>query len=194
VKRVSEERVTISRERHNGQDFVRLINSETGQLLIEYYDGPRKKGKQRPPKGRTPEFFRVYRTNWLDIIRKKKLTVHEGGFLMFLMGFIGWESSFLVHPDTGENLTASSLAKVLGMDRGNVSDLLHRLNRQGFVFIVNRGEGRENHIMFNINVAFFGKYLKDIREQKAFTDVAYQPALPIKYEEPPKNGKQEGDQ
>lgn len=169
----------------NGKDFIRYTHKETGEVLDQFWD-ERKRGRPgRKPKGRDFEFFRLYRTNWLDIIRKHKLTVHEGGFLMFMLGFIKWESTFLVHPDTGELLTVSSLADLLGLDRSNVSEMLDRLNRKGFIIICKKGDGRANNFMFNTNVAFFGKYLKDLTEHDAFKMKEYQPAARLEYKEPP---------
>lgn len=177
--------VIVQREQRGAKEHVRIIETETGELLASYWEETRAKPTGKPPGGRDAEFMRLYRTNWVDIARNKRLTPHDAGVFMFLCGFVKWESNFLVHPDNGENLTISSIAQLLGIDRSNISDCVNRLNRAGFVAILKRGDGRENNILINSNVAFFGKYLKDMSEHATFDNVEYKPAVRIRYKEPP---------
>lgn len=175
--------VVISSERTQTKEFVSIADVHTGEVIDQFWRERRAKPSGRPPDGRTPEFFRVYRTNWVDLVRKRRVTFNEIGVLMSLLAFVGWESCFLVHPKTGENLSEVELAELLGVDRKRLRESIQDLNRKGLVAIVKRGEGRSNHYLLNSHVVFFGKYMKDLSEHAAFAKVEYQPVVPIVYKE-----------
>jgi len=106
--------VRIVKEQHGNSQFTRIIDKETGEVINQFWDNRTSKPIGRPPGGgRKHHFFRVYCSNWADIIDHKRLSFIEVGVLMSLMRFVDWESNFLVHPVTGKNLNASELARLL---------------------------------------------------------------------------------
>jgi DNA-binding MarR family transcriptional regulator len=181
---VEKRECVISREGHIGRNHVRVTDAVTGEVMATYWEETKGKPSGRPPGGRDAEFMKVYRTNWLDICQNRRLTFTEAGVLMHLLCYVGWESNFLVHPKTGENLSTSELAEMLKCDRSTLHEAIASLNRKGVLAVVKRGEGRANHILFNSHIAFFGKYIKDSSEHDVFTDVEWKPPVKIKYREP----------
>lgn len=178
--------MVISRDQETGgRQKVRVVDAENGVVLSEYWEETRGKPSGRPPEGRQAWFLRLYRTNWQDIVLKRRLTFTEAGVLMHLLAFVDWESNWLVHPETGANLNESELAGLLKCDRATLHGSLVALNKKGMIAIVKRGEGCPNHILFNSNVASYGKYMRNLRDHEVFDGGAYEAPVRIKYKEPP---------
>lgn len=182
---VEKREVVVSRESHtSGRTHVRVSDAVSGEVVAAYWEETRGKPSGRPPRRTDAEFMKIYRSNWADICKHRRLSFTEAGVLMHLLAFVGWESNFLVHPKTSENLSESELAELLDCDRSTLHLALKALNNKGVISIVRRGDGRPNHYLFNSHIAFFGKYMKDIHEHEVFADVAYKPVTYIKYREP----------
>lgn len=197
------ERCHIAWEWVNGEDergkYRQLANLETGETrgerqyeqVVHVPDGKSvtisdpMRGKKATEK--EPYFYRVYRANWDDIVRKKRLTMTERGVLVSLMTCLSWESNYLVHPDTGEILNQTQLAKVLRVDRPSLSDALDRLQSKGLVATVDRGNGREKAYQLNSHVLYYGRLIRDINEHKIFDDSAYEPVVRKNYRQRTQN-------
>lgn len=180
---VEQHNVTISREPHGNRDHVRILDAGTGDVMASYWEERRSKPTGRPPGGKEARFVRLYQSNWVDIVREKRLSLTELGLLTALLAFVGWESNFLVNPDTGKNASVSDVSRLLGMDRSRVHEGLVALNKKGFIALLKLGDGRDNHVLFNSNVGLFGKRLKDKAEHDAFSDVPYKPKVVINHKE-----------
>jgi len=180
-------RVRIVREFHGNKEFTRIIDLETGEVIDEYWNN-RTRGKiGRPPKesGKKPHFYRVYCSNWADIIDKKRLTFVEVGVLMSLMRFVDWQSNFLVHPKTGKNLNASELARLLKTSDSHLPEHLEVLHKKGLLSVVKcGGKGYPNHYILNSHVLFKGNRIKDMNEHERFSkDCPYLPPVAVTYKE-----------
>lgn len=128
-----------------------------------------------------PEFIKLYRTNIIDIITAKKLSMVERGVFLSLLVFVDWQSNYLVHPTTKKVLNDSSLSALINYDRWALADATKALNDKGLLIILKNGNGRGNSYMINTNVVFNGRKIKDINEHKSFDNVAYKPAIKVKY-------------
>jgi len=137
---------------------------------------------RKKEKESNPEFIKLYRTNIIDIITSKKLSMTERGVFLSLLIFVDWQSNFLVHPTTKQVLNDSSISSLIGYDRSAFTDVVKRLNDKGLIIILKNGNGRGNSYMINTNVVFNGRRIKDINEHKAFNNVAYQPLTKVKYQ------------
>ncbi len=102
---------------------------------------------------------------------------------MSLLSFLDWQSPYIVHPDTRQNLSCSGIAKLLSTDRKHIESILDRLCEKGMIAKVNRGIGCSCHYMLNSNVVHFGKNMKDINDAKVFNNCAYEPVVNVKYRE-----------
>lgn len=164
---------------------AQVIDTDTGELLqtVHVPDTHRLASFPAPehPRYKRPPFFVVYRPNWLDIVRKKRLTFHEVGVFMSLLAFLDWQGTSLVHPDTGAPLNESNLAELLKTDRKHLSDTLRSLNDKGMVFLINKGRGNPSGIMLNSHVVFFGKAIKDPTEHAHFESCNYEPVRRVHY-------------
>ena len=145
--------------------------------------GRKQKGKKKSNTPSNPDFICVYRDNWNDLIRKKKLSFGERWVLMSLIGFTDWRSNILVHPDTHQVLNESSLAALLQCDRKQLSTYLASLNKCGLIAIVKTGDRTPNKYMVNSNLAVFGKTLKDTAEHGVFKNVEWKPIMPIEFKD-----------
>lgn len=180
---VEEKSVVVSSERVKGKEFISIVDKDTGEIIDQYWHN-RSNSPNRGYTGRKPEFYKVYRTNWQDIIMKKRLTLNEVGFLMSVMAFAGWESNFLVHPKTGVNLSCRDIAELLHMTAEEVSDYMERLTSKGLIAVVKCGQGYPNHYIINTNVLFRGSKMKDLNEHNRFTqDCPYAAPVEIKYKQ-----------
>lgn len=182
MNNVKKKEVLIGYERSRGKALRTITDYETGEIISEMWIEERKIPTGRPQGGKKAHFFKVYVTNWRDIIRKKKLDFTEIGLLCSLLSFVGWQTAYLVNPDTGENLTESKIADLLSCSRSHVHVILERLIEKGLIAKVVNGKGRANQYMINTNVFFFGNTISDIREHKTFnTGCEYEPIVEIKY-------------
>ena len=184
-KNVREKRYIEGIERAGSKEFVTLTNSDTGEIEYQFWREIRKKPSGRPPeKTRSPDFAKLYLRNWRDIVKKKKLATHEAGFFLFLVAcFLDYESNFLVHPETGKNVSAREIAEYLDMDREHVREMLNRLHEKGVIAILSLGKGNPNHYVLNTNLVFRGQKIKNMAEHERFNDSPLELPLTVKYVE-----------
>lgn len=170
-----------------------ILDEETGEVLHEHtktelwlQSGESaikvKPGRKRD-KANSPEFIKLYRTNIIDIITAKKLSMVERGVFLSMLIFIDWQSNYLVHPETKKVLNDSSLSRLIGYDRKALAEAAKSLNDKGLIIILKNGTGRGNSYMVNTNVVFNGRKIKDINEHKAFDNLSYTPRIKVKYHE-----------
>lgn len=170
-----------------------VINDETGEVLHEHTRADIwlqpgesavviKSGRKRD-KPSSPEFIKLYRTNIIDIITAKKLSMVERGVFLSMLIFIDWQSNYLVHPETKKVLNDSSLSRLIGYDRKALAEVTKKLNDKGLIVILKNGVGRGNSYMVNTNVVFNGRKIKDINEHKVFDNLSYAPRVKVKYQE-----------
>lgn len=173
----------------DGHEVECVIDTETGEIAhlkrkIELFlqdDEYIRRYKKKDEEGNSVNFNRLYRTNLLDIVMKKRLTLNELGFFIAISAFIDWQSNYLVHPQTKQLLNESSLAALLDMPRQNVNDYCKRLNAKGMLALVNKGPGRPHNILLNSNIVFFGSKIKDPNDHKNFDDCPYKPVVYKRY-------------
>jgi hypothetical protein len=177
----------------SGGPYRQLCDLETGQVqgakirdkVYQVADGQRMMPvdptRSRKAFEKEPYFYRIYRTNWVDIVRKKRLTMQERGVLASLLVCLSWESTYLVHPDSGEVLSLSKLADVLVTDRKQLGKTMDALRAKGLVATIDRGEGREYAYQLNSHVMFYGRMMRDINQHKVFDECAYEPVRRKEY-------------
>ena len=181
---VKEREVLISDERADNKTYRTIVDRETGEVLSQRWIIEQDKKPGRPQGGKKAHFYKIYVTNWDDIVRKKKLDFTEIGFLCSLLSFLGWQTAYLVHPDTEENLTESKIAELLKCNRGHLHTLIERLVKKGLVAKVVNGSGKGNHFMINTNIFFFGSTIDDIRMHNTFGAACeHKPPVSIKYKQ-----------
>jgi len=162
------------------------IWSQRDEKVMVHKVKPFKPPTEKKKKGNSPtnpDFICVFRDNWNDLVRNKKLSFGERGVLMSLIGFTDWRSNILVHPDTRQVLNESTLATLLQCDRKHLSGYLASLNKAGLIAIVKTGDRTPNKYMINSNLSIFGKTLKDTAEHGVFRNVEWQPVLPIEFKD-----------
>jgi DNA-binding MarR family transcriptional regulator len=185
---INERNCIISYE-HTGNSTLRVITDKrTGEVLSQDWINTSKVKPGRPNK-QDAHFIKLYRTNLIDIVKYKKLDLNEAGLLFLILSLIGWQTPYIINPSTGKNMSAAEIATYLSMDRSHISDILDRLTAKGIITKVSRGNGRSNHYMINVNIAFYGKTIDDINHINVFKDCAYEPKLEIKYKQSPSNNK-----
>jgi len=183
---VTKKEVLVGSEKTPNKEFITITDIETGEILDQFWRERRKKPSGRPPDGgKQPNFYRVYCTNWADVIDRKRLTFSEIGVLMSLMRFVDWESNFLIHPITRQNLSCQEIAKLLNTERNRLNEHMEVLHKKGLLAIVKcGGNGFPNHYILNTNILFKGNRIKDVNEHKRFIkDCAYEPPVKVKYKE-----------
>jgi len=185
-KRVKAERkeVIFTSEMVGDNEHIFVTEPDTGELIKDYWRLSRDNLPKRPaPKTKNPHFKKLYATNLQDIIRKKKLTPYEAGVFLMCIAFVGWESNFLVHPDTNNNLTCGDLSKLTGINQEQLRRTLEDLNAKGMVSIVKNGKGVASQYMLNSNIVFWGQKMKDVSEHDVFRDCTYEPPVKVQYKE-----------
>lgn len=190
-KLVEKKEVIIGKEVTNAGDkeHFTITDAETGEILNSYWKVKQDRLSGRPPKKKDKDlsrshFFKIYRTNWVNLVKKKKLTMYEFGLFAQLMAYVDWQSPYLVHPRTKENMNESEIAGQLDMDRTHIHNSLMALCDKGLIAKVNKGRGRPSHFMLNTNVVFYGSQIKDINDHITFIkDCAYQPKVLLRYNE-----------
>jgi len=183
---VNERKVVISSENASNKEFVTITDIETGEIIDQFWKERQKSPSGRPPGNETknPYFFKVYTSNWRNVLKKKQLTPYETGVFMMCLAFVGWESNFLIHPKTKDNLNCSSLAALLSIERTQLYNTMQTLNKKGLIAVVKCGDGQSNHYMLNSNIVFWGNKIKDKAEHERFTqDCPYDPPIKVKYKE-----------
>lgn len=147
-----------------------------------------------PMKSKSSAYFiKLYKTNLMQIAsekaKEKKLDLNEAGLLFMLLSISGWQTPYIVHPETKKNMSCSAIANFLELDRKNVHNLLERLISKGMLSKVVNGNGRANHYMINPNIAFWGKTIDDTNHLDVFKDGLYEPEIYIKYRKTPEKNK-----
>jgi len=170
-----------------------VVNEETGEILHEHTKTElwlqpgeaaiRVKPGRKRDKPSSPEFIKLYRTNIIEIITAKKLSMVERGVFLSMLVFIDWQSNFLVHPETKKVLNDSSLSQLIGYDRKALAETAKKLNDKGLIIILKNGNGRGNSYMVNTNVVFNGRKIKDLNEHKAFDNLSYRPKVKVIYQQ-----------
>ena len=176
-----------------------VIDEETGEVLHEHTRAEIwlqpgetavkvKPGRKRD-KPSNPEFIKLYRTNIIDIITAKRLSMVERGVFFSMLVFVDWQSNYLVHPETKRVLNDSSLSRLIGYERNALAEIAKKLNDKGLIIILKNGIGRGNSYMINTNIVFNGRKIKDINEHRAFDNLSYAPRIKVKYQEETPAGK-----
>jgi len=180
-------KIVTERSSDGGTVCQMIVDSESGELYSRKFIKESDAQNGRPPNsGKQPHFYKLYCTNWQDLVKKKHLNPYEVGVFFMLLSFVGWESNFLVHPKTGANLNCSQLSQMLDIERMQLSDTLALLNKKGLLAVVKCGDGRANHYMLNSNVVFWGSKIKDTAEHSRFvSDCPYEPPVMLRYSERP---------
>ena len=181
---VQKREVFVSSERTGSKEYITISDVETGEVIDAYWRERRNRPSGRPPdKAKSPDFYKVYSTNWKYILKKKNLSLNEIGFFFSLLMFVEYESNFLVHPKTRKNVSCREIAEVLGMDKMNVNELLKRLQEKGLLAAVTIGRGYPNHYILNTNIVFKGNKIKNPSEHERFNDSPLELPIVVKYTE-----------
>lgn len=169
-----------------------ITDAETGEVLDQKWITDNK-GKPGKKENKGAYFVKLYKTNLIQIVsqkaKEKKLDLNEAGLLFMLLALTGWQTPYIVHPETKKNMSCSEIADFLHLDRKNVGNLLDRLVNKGMVSKVVNGNGRANNYMINTNVAFWGKTINDTNHLDVFKNCPYIPDVTIKYRKTPKKNK-----
>lgn len=176
-------KVFISNERAGNSTFQTISDFETGEVynekwLVDYHKQPGRRHSGA-------YFIKLYRTNLMQIAKEKKLDLNEAGLLFMLLSVLGWQTPYIVNPETKKNMSCSDIADYLSLDRKYVGTLLDRLVDKGMISKVVNGKGRANSYMINTNVAFWGKTIDDTNHLDVFNNCEYEPDLVIKYRKTP---------
>lgn len=188
MKRIQERTVIIGVEKTGKSKYQTITDKETGEVIGENWITSNNKKPGRP-KGKDAYFIKLYRSNLVDIVNKRKLDLNEAGLLFMLLAYIGWQTPYIINPATKNNMNASEIANQLKLDRSHCADLLDRLVSKGVLSKINRGSGKPNHYMINTNISFYGKTIDDINHVDVFKNCAYEPKLKIKYTQTPEQKK-----
>jgi hypothetical protein len=188
LKRIQERTVIIGVEKTGKSKYQVVTDKETGETISESWITS-SKSKPGRPKGKDAYFIKLYRSNLTDIVNKRKLDLNEAGLLLMLLAYCGWQTPYIINPKTKNNMNASEIASELKLERTHCSDLLDRLVTKGVLSKINRGAGKPNHYMVNINISFYGKTIDDLNHIDVFKNCAYEPKLEIKYTQTPSNDK-----
>lgn len=172
-----------------GECHVTLTDENTGEVVYDFWNKQTQNKPGRPSTGKSCDFIKIYRTNMIDIAKNKKLDFTEAGLLCLLIPLCGWQTPYLVHPDTKENMSCSEIARFLGKDRKHVSNILDCLCKKGIISKLSRGEGIPCHYMMNTNLAFFGNTINDTNHVEIFKDCAYKAPVKVKYRKTPEKQK-----
>lgn len=130
-------------------------------------------------------YLRIFKTNLLDIVKNQRLKVSEIGILTSMMAFADWNTNRVVHPDSGNTLSVSELARLLGMDRGNLGQAVRALAEKGVILIQQNPEANEKYIVINAQIAHFGKFLSNMEEHQQMWDKGpYTPAISLRFKVP----------
>lgn len=166
----------------DGKVFRQIIDTDTGEVIKEYWIVDHDKLPGRPEGGKKAHFYKLYTTNWRDVVINKRLTPYEAGIFSMLVAFLDWQSPYVVDPETKCNMSESEIANALKINRSQLHDTLQSLVDKGMIAKVNKGVGRECHFMLNTNICFNGNAIKDQNDHIVFLkDCAYKPVVEIKY-------------
>lgn len=185
---VKERKVFVSHERIGNTIYEVITDAQTGEIIHEGWI-TETKNKPGIKRDRSAYFIKLYRTNLIQIIKEKRLSFVEAGAFLSLLSIAGWQTPYIVNPETGKNMSCSEIAEYLNMDRKYIQNLLDRLVSKGMLSKVLNGNGRSNHYMINPNVAFYGKTIDDINHLEIFKTCSYEPKVYIRYRKTPEKSK-----
>ncbi len=198
-KNVEKKEVIIGYEKTNNSTFRVIADAETGEIIDESWITVNK-GKPGIRKNTGAHFVKLYKTNLIQLAseiikdektgsRKKRLDLNEAGLFFMLISISGWQTPYIMHPETNKLMSCSAIADFLGLSRKNTFNLIERLISKGMISKVYNGNGRANHYMINPNIAFWGKTIDDTGHMDVFKDCPYEPEVYIKYRKTPENKK-----
>jgi len=169
-------------------DTLMLVRKDTGEIIHEHVvesEENRKKRLERRYRKGQPPFARLWMANLIQIVREKKLSNPEAGLLFKLMAFLNWQSTILVHPDTGRAVNTKEIAEFIGIDPDFLSKQLDKLIQKGLISRNQAGRGRSYKYNFNCHLAFFGSKMNDITEKDLFDPDTcdYTPAQYIQFKQ-----------
>jgi DNA-binding MarR family transcriptional regulator len=190
MKKEVKRQVIISTEKAGNSTFQRITDFETGEVYDETYSNKAKPGRK---KSESAYFVKLYRNNLIKLVKEKakekRLDLDEAGLLFILLSIVGWQTPYIVHPDTGVNMSCSEIAEYIGRDRAHIHDLLERLVLKGMVSKIFNGNGRANYYMFNPNIAFYGRTIDDTKHLDIFKTCPFEPQKYIEYRKTPAKKK-----
>jgi hypothetical protein len=175
-----------------------VMDVDTGELRAMTPDDVVEEVKPKAPKGKAKNeenggvippkthnlYFRVYKTNWADLVLKSGLSFSQLGLLVALMAYADWGTNRLVHPETKQLLSINALAELWNKNRKHLSESLYDLEDKGLISLV--GHGASKYILVNAQVLWFGKFMSNIKEHvEQFKDAEYKPVVTVGYREPP---------
>jgi len=196
LKRAEKREVIISYERCGNSTNKVITDIETGEVHANKWLTEMDNKPGRPPavdrKGAS-HFVKLYKQNLIQIAsekaKEKRLTLDEAGLFFLLFSIAGWQTPYIVNPETYKLMSCGEIADFLGRDRKHIFDLLERLIQKGMVSKVVNGNGRSNHYMINPNVAFYGKTIDDPTHLDVFKTCPYEPKKYIEYRKTPEKKK-----
>jgi len=192
MKNIHKKEVIIGYERAGNSSYRVITDAETGEVIDE---GWLNKTKNKPgrKKDEGAYFVKLYKTNIIQIAtektKEKRLDFDEAGLLFMLLSIAGWQTPYILDPETGNAMSCSEIASFLGRDRKHVHDLMDRLMSKGMISKVVNGNGRANYYMINPNIAFYGKTIDDLKHLDVFKTCPYIPVNYIKYRKTPEKKK-----
>jgi hypothetical protein len=131
-------------------------------------------------------FFRVYKTNWYDLVQNSGLTMAQLGLFVSLMALADWGTNRLVHPETRMPLSMRALSQLLNIDRKHLIAVVGVLEEKGLIAV--REMGNITYLLVNAHVMYFGKFMSNMDEHRqAFVEGKYTPVVPVAYRPPEKN-------
>lgn len=184
MKNVRKVEVFIGEEKTGNSTYRTISDYETGEVLDEKWI-VENRGKPGVKKNNSAYFVKLYRTNLMQIAKSKKLDLNEAGLLFMILSVSGWQTPYIVNPDTKKNMSCSDIAEFLKLDRKYVGNLLDRLVDKGMISKVVNGKGRANSYMINTNIAFWGKTIDDTNHLDVFNNCPYEPEISVKYRKTP---------
>jgi DNA-binding MarR family transcriptional regulator len=91
------------------------------------------------------DYIRVFQDVLLEIAKDRELNLTDHRVLLVILTQMEFENYF--------NLTQSEIGELLGIDRGNISRSLQKLERRGFIVSVSQS-GRKKIYLVNPHIAF----------------------------------------
>lgn len=190
VRRSQKREVIIGYERSGNSTLMVITDAETGEVISQRWINE-SSGKPGRPNDKISgsHFVKLYKQNLIQIVtekvKEKRLDLDEAGLFFMLFSIAGWQTPYIINPNTYRIMSCSEIADFLSRDRKHIQDLLERLIAKGMVSKIVNGNGRANHYMLNPNIAFYGKTIDDINHLDVFKSCPYEPKKYIEYRKTP---------
>lgn len=192
MRKTQEKEIILITERVGSKEYKEIVDKETGEILNSFWNG-RTNGPFEKKVNEGGHFFKLYKTNLIQIVtekaKEKRLELDEAGLLFMLVALLGWQTPYLINPNTNRMMSCSEIADFFGRDRANIHKLLERLISKGLVSKVVNGNGRSNYYMLNPNLIFNGKTIDDLKHLDIFKNCPYEPKKYINYRKTPEKKK-----